>query len=90
MYEMDELLRRDISEHYDGGCWENVTGIIWENGTPWQLIKFERDVEYFGTMWQCIIVTRVVYDTIDLTAVVEAEDVFSSAFELYPNKGGTK
>ena len=61
MHEMDELLRRDIAEHYDCGCWENVTGIIWENGTPWQLIKFERDVEYYGAMWRCLIITKLVY-----------------------------
>ena len=82
MYEMDELLRRDIAEHYDCSCWENVTGIIWENGTPWQLIKFERDVEYYGTMWRCLIITKLVYDPDDIPGVDDSEDVFSSAFEL--------
>lgn len=77
---MNESLRQHIAEHYDSGSWDAITGIIWDGGIPWQLTKFEREVEYSGSVQQCIIVTRVVYDPIDPTAVVEAEDIFAVAF----------
>lgn len=87
MNEMDEYLRQSIAEHYDSGCWDAITGIILENGTPWQLTKFEEDVEYHGSVWRCLIITKNVYFPDDFQEVVYVEDIFSSAFELYPIEG---
>ena len=81
-FEMSNELRDHIAEVYDGGCWDNVTQIMWRNGQPFQLRKFVRDVEFDGANWRCIIVERVVYDDRDITAVDYAEDIFAEAWKL--------
>lgn len=79
---MQEDLRRHIGEIYDGGCWQQLTGRYHEGETPWELWLFERDVEYIGSTWRCVIVEKTVFDPDDPEAVDYAEDVFAEAWEL--------
>ena len=82
-FEMSKELRQHIAEVYDGGCWDNVTQIMWRNGQPFQLRKFIRDVDFDGAYWRCIIVEREVIDANDITAIDYAEDIFAEAWKLY-------
>ncbi len=79
---MDQDLRNHIGEIYDGGCWENITGTLWENKTPWQLSKFERDVDFGGKRYRCVIIAKTVFCPDDIEAVDYSDDVFSSAWEI--------
>lgn len=79
---MSEELRNHIGEIYDGGAWEKVTGTFWKNGDPWDIWKFEHDVEFGGRKWRCIILQRVVYDPDDVDAVAYADDILAEAWEL--------
>lgn len=79
---MDERLRNHIGEIYDGGAWEAVTGVLWKYNIPFQLWKFEQDVEFEGKLWRCLIIQDCTYDTDDLTAVDCARDVFAEAWGL--------
>ena len=77
-----EDLRNHIGEIYDGGCYEPITGILWKNGEPFQLFKFERDVEFEDEIYRCLLITKSVYDESDLTAVLTADDVFFEAWKI--------
>ena len=77
---MSEDLRQNISETIDGSAWEAITGIYWENGTPWQLAKFEGDVSFEGSIYRCVIVKKIIFDPDDVTAVDYAEDIYSAAW----------
>ena len=79
---MNEKLRTYINEHYDGSAWEPVTGVYWEGGQPWQLWKFELDVEFEGKRWRCVIVRRDEIAPDDASAVEYSEDVFGHAWEI--------
>lgn len=79
---MDSDLRQQIAETYDGGAWQSVTGILWQDGQPWQIRKFEEVVEYEGCLWRCIILTKNVLDADDIGAVDYCEDILSEAWEL--------
>lgn len=79
--EMSNELYRHIAEIY-GTCDDPITGIIWEEDAPWQLWKFERDVEFQEKIWRCVIIEKVVYDPDDPTAVDFTDVVFSNAFIL--------
>lgn len=79
---MDERLREHIGATIEGGAWEPITGILWENETPWQLFKFEQDVEFEREIYRCVIIEKWVYDPDDLTAVDYAEDVFAKAWMI--------
>lgn len=79
---MTSEIRQQISENYDGSAWESVTGILWQDGKPWQLRKFEEIVEYEGCLWQCLVVTKIVFDADDIGAVDYCEDILSEAWEL--------
>lgn len=75
-------LRQNIAETIDGGCWEALTGVNWQDGTPWQLYKLERDVEFEGKVWRVIIIEKQTLDPDDITAVDRAEDVLFEAWSL--------
>ncbi len=77
---MDERLRRDIAENYSG--WERITGTFWQDGTPWELWKFEHDVEHDGKWWRCVIIEKATLDKDDWSALDYAEDIFAEAWEL--------
>lgn len=77
---MNERLRENIGETIDGSAWEAITGIYWENGTPWQLAKFEGDVNYDGSIYRCVILQKIIFDPADVTAVDFAEDIYSAAW----------
>ena len=79
---MNEDLRTYISEHYDGGAWDAITPIYWKNGQPWQLWKFEHDVDFDGYRWRCVIIRRDEIDPEDISAVNYSEDVFADAWEI--------
>lgn len=79
---MSEELRQNISETIAGSAWEDITGIYWENGTPWQLSKFEGDVSFEGSIYRCVIVEKIIFDPADVTAVDYAEDIYSAAWEV--------
>ena len=74
--------KQNISETIDGSAWETITGILWENGTPWQLSKFEGDVSFEGSIYRCVIVEKIVFDPDDVSAVDYAEDLFTAAWEI--------
>lgn len=76
---MKEDLRQHIAEIYDGGCWEAVTGVCWEKGTPWQIHKFERIVDFDGGIYSCVILTKTVYDPFDISAVDYVKDLLFKA-----------
>lgn len=78
---MDSELRAHIAETCIGG-WSPVTGMYWEESSPWQLFSFEQDVEFEGRDFRCVIIQKVAYDPDDLTAVDVAFDVFSEAWEI--------
>lgn len=80
MKKMPEDLRLNIAATTDG--WEPVTGVLWTDGTPWQVLKFERDVEHEEALWRCVILERVVYDPDDLSAVDYAEAILADAWPL--------
>ena len=77
---MNEDLRQNISETIAGSAWEVITGVYWENGTPWQLAKFEGDVSFEGSIYRCVIVEKIIFDPGDVTAVDYAEDIYSAAW----------
>lgn len=79
---MNERLRENIGETIDGSAWESVTGIYWENGTPWKLNKFEGDVSFEGSLYRCVILEKIVFDPDDLTAVDYAEDIYAAAWKI--------
>ena len=79
---MSEELRQNISETVDGSAWEAITGILWENGTPWQLAKFEGDVSFKGSIYRCVIVEKIIFDPGDVSAVDYAEDIFTAAWQI--------
>lgn len=79
---MDERLRRTIDECYDGSAFVAVTGVMWKDGTPFQIFKFEEDVECEQKLFRCLIITKWVYDAADLSAVDYTEDVFTDAWEI--------
>lgn len=75
-----EDLRDHIGEIYDGGCYEPITGMLWKRGQPFQLFKFERDVEFESKIYRCLLIVKNVYDSNDLTAVEYSEDI---SFEFW-------
>ena len=78
---MNDSLRTHIGETIDGGAWEAVTGVYWEDeSTPWQITKFENDVSFEGCLYRCVILEKVVYDPEDITAVDYAEDILAQAW----------
>lgn len=77
---MDERLRQNIAECY--GTFEPITGVLWQDGTPWQLWKFEQDVEFEGKMWRCVIIEKDYIDPADASAIDHTEDVLAEAWEL--------
>lgn len=79
---MRDDLRQTISETIDGSAWEAITGIYWENGTPWQLAKFEGDVSFEGSIYRCVIVEKIIFDPDNVSAVDYAEDLFTAAWEI--------
>ena len=79
---MSEELRNHIAEIFDGAAWEPVTGRLVQNGTPWELWKFEHDVDFDEQCWRCVIIQKVMFDPCDTDAVDYAEDVFSAAWPL--------
>ena len=79
---MDKRLRTHIGEIYGFESWEVLTAILWQNGKRWQLEKFDRDVRFEGQWWRCVIIEKVILDDDDITAVWDAEDVFSEAWVL--------
>ena len=82
MENMDRDLRQHISETIDGGAWEAVTSVLWQDGTPWQLWKLERDIEFDGGLWRCVIVEKTIYDPDDTEAVDYTVDVISEAWKI--------
>ena len=79
---MNNELRNHISEVYDGGSWEAITGILWKDGEPWQLFKFEQDVDFEGEFYRCCIISKSVYDPDDVESVDYTEDVFCESWVL--------
>lgn len=79
---MNKELLTHIEEVYDGGAWEAITGLLWEDGQPWQLFKFEQDVDYNRQLWRCLIIRRCVFDPDDVSAVDYTEDIFVRAWEI--------
>lgn len=80
---IDEGLRRNIDECYDGSAWEAVTGILGLKGrTPFRIWKFEKDVEYEHKMYRCLIIEKCVYDADDISAVDYAETIYEDAWEI--------
>jgi len=79
---MDEGLRRNIDECYDGSAWESVTGILWKEEEPFQICKFERDVEFEHKMYRCLIIEKIVFDSDDISAVNYSETIYEDAWEI--------
>ena len=79
---MSEELIQNIIETIDGSAWEAITGLLWENGTPWQLYKFEGDVSFEGSIYRCVIVEKIIFDSDDVSAVDYAEDIYAAAWEI--------
>ena len=79
---MNEWLRKNIDECYDGGEWEDVTGILGKKDEPFQILKFEQDVEYEHKMYRCLIIEKWVYDADDLSAVNYSETIYEDAWEI--------
>lgn len=79
---MDERLRRNIDECYDGSAWEAVTGILWKKGTPFQIWKFEHDVEFEHKTYRCLIIEKWVYDARDISAIDYAKTINEDAWEV--------
>lgn len=79
---MDERLRRHIGEIYDGGCWEKISAVMWQDGQPWELWKFEQDVKFEGATYRCVIIERDFIDPDDASAIDHAEDIFAEAWEI--------
>lgn len=82
MTNMDQDLRSHIDEIFDGGSWEKLTGVLWEKGTPWQLFKFEHDVDFGGKLYRCVVISKNILDPDDIEAVDCAVDVLSSSWEI--------
>lgn len=79
---MDERLRQNIGEVCGCEHYEAITGIMWQNGTPWQLFSFDNDIDFEGERWRVVMVQKWVYDPDDVTAVDYTEDIFSEAWQL--------
>lgn len=79
---MNERLRQTISKTYDGSCWERITPLYWEDGTPLDLWLFNHDVELDGDTWRCYIIMRCEYSPDDLDVIEQTEDVFTAAWQL--------
>lgn len=78
---MDSALRQHIAEVFGGdGSWEAVTAIMWKDDVPFQIWKFEQDVEYQGKWYRCLIISKDVFDPDDLEAVDYTEDIYSDAW----------
>jgi len=82
MENMDKDLRQNIAETYDGSAWKPVTGLLWQDGTPWQLWKFEEIVEFAGESYRCVIVEKSIYDPDDTEAVDYSIDILSEAWKI--------
>lgn len=79
---MDERLMQSIEETCGSEYWEPVTGILWEDGTPWQILHFGNDVELDGLTYRCEILRRVIFDPDDLDAVDTVETLMARAWVL--------
>ena len=79
---MFEELRMSINATYDGSSWEDVTALYWQDGTPWKIVKFDRDVEYGKKTYRCIIIEKWVFDPEDLEALDYAGVLLEEAWEL--------
>lgn len=80
---MDSDLRAHIGSIYGVEAWERLTVILWNNGTGYDLWKFEQDVEYSRKNYRCIIIQRNWYDAeISMTDIDTSEDIFSDAWEI--------
>lgn len=79
---MSEELRQNIGETVDCSAWEAITGIYLENGTPWQLSKFEGYASYEGIIYRCVIVEKIIFDPDDVSTVDYAEDIFTAAWQI--------
>ena len=79
---MKDLLRDNIAETTDGGAWTAITPIYWQDGTPWQLSKLERDIDFMDTTYRCVIVQKFEYYDDDLTAIETSKDIFFDAWEI--------
>lgn len=78
---MTNELRQHIGEA--GYPLEPVTGIYFQPGEmPWQLWKLERDVEFDGITYRCVIIEKDYYDPDDLEAVDHTEDIMAEAWAL--------
>ena len=82
MLNMDEKLRQQIGETTDATAWEIITGILWKDGIPFQLWKFEQDVEFNKEMWRCLIIQKLVFYPDDIRSVDYCEDIMSEAWKL--------
>jgi hypothetical protein len=78
---IDEILDI-ISETYDSTAYEAITGILWQDGTPWQLVKFERDIELDGEWYRVVLIEKITYDSDDLEAVDYSEDILFEAWRI--------
>ena len=79
---MDERLRQNISETCGSEFWEPVTGVLWQNGTPWQIWKYENDVEFGGKTYRCVILEKYYIDPDDASAIDHSEDILAEAWEI--------
>lgn len=79
---MDERLRRNIDECYDGSAWEAVTGILRKGKAPFQIWKFEHDVWFEHKTYRCLIIENWVYDVRDISAIDYAKTIYEEAWEI--------
>lgn len=76
MYKFKEDLRKHIGEIYDGATWEPVTGLYNDGVEAFQLWKFEKDVEFQGELWRCLLIRKDEIDPEDSECIFQSEDIF--------------
>lgn len=81
-YMYSDEVRDIISETYDSTAYEAITSILWQDGTPWQLVKFERDIELDGEWYRVVLIEKITYDPDDLEAVDYSEDILFEAWRV--------
>lgn len=87
MYDLKEIIaeqiKAEIAEHYDGSFYEPITGILWQDKTPWQLFKFEADVELDGAeFFRVVMIKKYFYDPDDISSVDHEDTVLFEAWEI--------
>lgn len=80
---MPDDLRRHIGEIYDGSAWEQIGARYFPtDGDPFEVYSFERDVEFEGALWRCVIITKWVLDADDPEEIDYTEDVIADAWKI--------